>query len=505
MKARGRLLFGLVALASSFQIQDDCLVKEHIEDSDVMFDTLEFLSLVEENSPAVDVLLTCQNAGPIYLLSIGLEHFLLKKSGQEKPVQEESWDQLTKTAGWRRFKLGLANKTMTLECDSKPLLQKAFKLGCTVGGIKITKGRFTRKCSPGTPTWVVENDSELELPLVQMEKGVRESFTLFSLEPFTPSFSMKGAKVNLGFRGDSLVTSGDMKPLPAGPHDVSFQIFSEGNRTNLKVTKDGHIVQETALEDSPKCMEVSGDKKFVLVQKLGQTVPRNEHCNGPGEHCNGPGSIEKRLNVLWYFYIRRPMLADIQMEPDLQETKVRISIEKRTKCTSRITRHLNPNANAPRGIPSTFIKLFEQYRVKPAVNNELWCLAGVLAVVSTSFVAHLVFHYCYSRICKKDGSERQIVSTKNTEQKPSHRQSSIPEGTSCPAYLEPVSVPVAQFRGGAITSSRTLGRRSVMRVPCSIEHLYEEVDETRLTAIDRSLTAEHMESDWSSSGTAGSQ
>ncbi|XP_047489130.1 uncharacterized protein LOC125039336 [Penaeus chinensis] len=291
MKARGRLLLGLVALASSFQIQDDCLVKEHIEDSDVMFDTLEFLSLVEENSPAVDVLLTCQNAGPIYLLSIGLEHFLLKKSGQEKPVQEESWDQLTKTAGWRRFKLGLANKTMTLECDSKPLLQKAFELGCTVGGIKITKGRFTRKCSPGTPTWVVENDSELELPLVQMEKGVRESFTLFSLEPFTPSFSMKGAKVNLGFRGDSLVTSGDMKPLPAGPHDVSFQIFSEGNRTNLKVTKDGHIVQETALEDSPKCMEVSGDKKFVLVQKLGQTVPRNEHCNGPGEHCNGPEQI----------------------------------------------------------------------------------------------------------------------------------------------------------------------------------------------------------------------
>lgn len=32
-------------------------------------------------------------------------------------------------------------------------------------------------------------------------------------------------------------------------------------------------------------------------------------------------------------------------------------------------------------------------------NFTVWCLAGVLAVVSTSFLA-LVFHYCYSRICK---------------------------------------------------------------------------------------------------------
>ncbi|XP_063592611.1 uncharacterized protein LOC134769808 [Penaeus indicus] len=282
MKAKGRLLLGLVAIASSFQIQDDCLVKERIVYSDVMFDTLEFLSLVEENSPAVEVLLICQNVNPIYLLSIGLEKILLEKSDQDKSVQEESSDQLAKTAGWRRFKLGLANKTMTLECDGKSLLGKAFELGCTVGEIKITKGRFTRKCSPGTPTWVVENDSQLELPLVQMEKGVRESFTLFSLEPFTPSFSMKGAKVNLGLRGDSLVTSGNMKPLPAGPHDVLFEIFSEGSRTNLKVTKDGRVVHETALEDSPKCMEVSGDKKFVLVQKLGQNVPRNGHCDGGG-------------------------------------------------------------------------------------------------------------------------------------------------------------------------------------------------------------------------------
>lgn len=402
-------------------------MKERIEEKDVMFDTLEFLSLVEGNFTVAEVVLTCQDSETVYLLNIGQDKISLKKSGQEKSAQEEFSGQLATTAEWRRLKLGLANKNVTLECDGEPLLQNDFELGCTVGEISVDKGRFTRKCSPGTPTWVVETDSTLKLPLVQAEKGVRGSFTLFSLKPFKPSFSMKGAKVVLGLRGNSLVTNGNMEPLPAEPHDVLFEISSEGKRASLKVTKDGRVVHDTALEDSPKCMEVSGDEKFVLVQKLGLKAPRKEEASA---------------------------------------------------CTC--------DANG-------------------AENFTVWCLAGVLAVVSTSFLA-LVFHYCYSRICKNDDLVRGTVSTKNSEQKLSHRQSSFRE-ESYPAYLEPVSVPVAQFRGGTITCGRALGSRSTITVPSSTVHLYEEIDETRLTAIGRPLSdssTECTESERSSSGTEAS-
>lgn len=70
------------------------------------------------------------------------------------------------------------------------------------------------------------------------------------------------------------------------------------------MTKDGRVVHDTALEDSPKCMEVSGDEKFVLVQKLGLKAPRKEEasactCDANGAGMNRVNTTRRKIYLTW--------------------------------------------------------------------------------------------------------------------------------------------------------------------------------------------------------------
>ncbi|XP_042874783.1 uncharacterized protein LOC122254959 [Penaeus japonicus] len=261
-----------------------------------MFDTLEFLSLIDEKSAVTNAVLTCREFDSGILLNIRRDKISWRRTGFQDI--EVSLDESTEGFGWKRFKLGFANKTVTLERDGKPCLGKGLDLGCAVGKVSIKSGRFTGKCSPGTPGPGFRR-STVEIPLAVSGNHIREEFILFSPEPFNPSFKMKGAEVELGLRGDSLVTSGEMEPLPAEAHEVALQIVSDGSSAKLKMTKDGEVVLETALEDSPKCVQVSGNKRFVLVQKIRQDSPREDASSPNTAQCSETVHESSKIVAMW--------------------------------------------------------------------------------------------------------------------------------------------------------------------------------------------------------------
>lgn len=198
---------------------------------EVVYDSLEFLSFIRENSMS-EILLTCQDSDTGYLLSLSNDCITWKKLGWHKNTSR-TFHECEKIDGWTRFRLGLKN-TITLHGNDKSWLPEGLNLDCTVQSVDIKNGTFTQECTSNTPTWLVKNGKAVNIPL--RKDDARENLTLFSRVPFKPSFSVKGAELEMGRRGNALVTSGHKEPLPPTPHSIHFQIFLEEDAVQLKVT-----------------------------------------------------------------------------------------------------------------------------------------------------------------------------------------------------------------------------------------------------------------------------
>ncbi|XP_047489987.1 uncharacterized protein LOC125039772 [Penaeus chinensis] len=265
------------SLVLSFEIQDDCLVKNTIEKEKIAFDSLEFLSFIRDDFPITEVLMSCETSGHA---SIPAAFRLLNIS-----PQGVNWSSSTSSiprifpapqgvSGWTRLRLGLGKRLTLEDGDGHPWLPADLELGCEVRKVNIMYGKFTRGCSAGTPAWIVEDGATVDLPLQgtlirDSQENLQESIILFSKDAFKPILSLDGVKFELGLRGGRLVAGGATSPLPPVPHHVVLETFAGGNRKTLKMLSGKHEVFTEPIESAFTSMKVSGGNiTMVVVQRI---------------------------------------------------------------------------------------------------------------------------------------------------------------------------------------------------------------------------------------------
>ncbi|XP_063592610.1 uncharacterized protein LOC134769807 [Penaeus indicus] len=256
---------GLLTLcvASSFEIQEGCRVRERIEEKEFLFDSLDFLAIFPGSQMELKVLVQCRERSD--LIHISSDNITWNKKQKGTQTTEAASIPLAHgITGWERFTLSLKDKLTLEDRQNHSWVPFDIPLSCHPQDVSIIGKHLTRQCSPQTPTWVVK-DKKVDIPLYEGSEGVREALTLFSLLPFGPTFSICDASFSLGLRNEKLVTGSE--PLEGSAYSLSLSVLPDNT---LKVESEGVLLVSNSLEATPKSMEILGREgdKFVVVQHL---------------------------------------------------------------------------------------------------------------------------------------------------------------------------------------------------------------------------------------------
>ncbi|XP_042886292.1 uncharacterized protein LOC122262351 [Penaeus japonicus] len=263
------LVVGLLALGvvSSFEIQDGCRVRNSIQEDAFLFDTLDFSAIFPRNQTELKVLVKCdERSDLIHITSSNITHV---KTHNGKHSRNTVPHEHTLT-GWIRFTLSLKDELTLKDEHNHSWAPFDIPLSCSRPQQVSIEGKYlTRQCSPQTPTWVVD-DTGVDIPLSQESGQVGETLTLFSVQPFSPSFAICDSHFQLGLRDHKLVIGA--APLEGSAYSLSLSVPSDNT---LTVESEGEVVTSNTLKATPTSVRIRGrgGDRFVVVQHL---LPRQD-------------------------------------------------------------------------------------------------------------------------------------------------------------------------------------------------------------------------------------
>ncbi|XP_042886291.1 uncharacterized protein LOC122262350 [Penaeus japonicus] len=262
--AVGFLALGVV---SSFEIQDGCRVRNSIQEDAFLFDTLDFSAIFPRNQTELKVLVKCdERSDLIHITSSNITH-VKTHNGKHSRNTVPHEHSLT---GWIRFTLSLKDELTLKDEHNHSWAPFDIPLSCSRPQQVSIEGKYlTRQCSPQTPMWVVD-DTGVDIPLSQESGQVRETLTLFSVQPFSPSFAICDSHFQLGLRDHKLVIG--TAPLEGSAYSLSLSVPSDNT---LTVESEGEVVTSNTLKATPTSVRIRGrgGDRFVVVQHL---LPRQD-------------------------------------------------------------------------------------------------------------------------------------------------------------------------------------------------------------------------------------
>ncbi|KAG7168270.1 uncharacterized protein LOC121867379 [Homarus americanus] len=272
------LLYLATGLVAAFQAHQDCMVKNMIVETNIMFDSLDFYSLVYPGEHNLTASIVCQSKSEYDLLTFTTNNVTLKRSRSDNNNVYHSVP--PQVSGWTRFRLGLL-KMLTVHDGNGVAWLPDVSLNCTVSEVTIKNGNLTGQCSSNNPTWQVRGNQAVDIlfvnPMDNLNFGEKiTDLTLFSMKNYRPSFNVCGAELKLGIRNGSLAmsTGAPPEPLPPGSLRLALTLLHQNDQTILKVENEGMELVSTKLSCDPRRIRVRGsisDGKadvLLLVQHL---------------------------------------------------------------------------------------------------------------------------------------------------------------------------------------------------------------------------------------------
>ncbi|XP_063592609.1 uncharacterized protein LOC134769805 isoform X2 [Penaeus indicus] len=267
--------------ATPFEIQKDCIVSSEITESDILFDTLEFLALIPDELTRIRARISC--ADEKY-------HYIEWNSQTIKATTTSTYgpyDAPDNSSGWMRFTLGYVGNLTLLDGRRQPWLPDNITLECPVYKVELSGSRFARMCPTNTPVWKVEGKDGVNIPL-QVDDETPENLTLFSTTTFRAVFSVDDSEFHLGMSGESLMTGRHHGPLLGGiSHRLVLKAYKENGSTMFQVFSAGLPIHTESLKEVPKRMRVQSQdgRRFVLVQTW-HTGKAGEPHSDDEKQCN---------------------------------------------------------------------------------------------------------------------------------------------------------------------------------------------------------------------------
>ncbi|XP_069975961.1 uncharacterized protein [Penaeus vannamei] len=288
-KARTSFLLLLLHIfpAAPFEILRDCIVSSQITESNILFDTLEFLALVPDGRTGIRARISCAD-DQYHYIEWNSQRITATTTSTFGPYGAPD-----SSNGWTRFTLGYVGHLTLFDGRRQSWLPGNISFQCPVSNVELSGSFFTRMCPTSTPVWKVEGKGSVDIPL-HVDDETPENLTLFSTTNFRPVFRVDDSEFHLGMSGESLMTGRHHEPLFGGTdHRLVLKTYKENGSTMFQVLSAGLPIHTESLKEVPKRMRVQSQDghRFVLVQNLGSRWPwytreaRNPHDNTEGQ-CN---------------------------------------------------------------------------------------------------------------------------------------------------------------------------------------------------------------------------
>nr|XP_053638604.1 uncharacterized protein LOC128693157 [Cherax quadricarinatus] len=272
-----------VCLVAAFEIQEDCLVRNTIEVTQIIFDTLEFLSLARPEEHSLTATIFCEDISQFDYLNVTSSSVSLRRLPHDENLNSPTYSTPNTIIGWTRFRLGFMNNLSLYDSNNVSWLPGPTPLDCIISKLKIQNGNFTRQCASNTPAWLMNGSQAVDVlvdaDIVSLTSGAKEKridLTLFSTKKYKPFFNVCGVEFQLGVREGSLVMVSGLTadPLPPGHHRLALIFLSLDQQTTFKIESEGEQLLETKLASYPSKVRIWGRKNdiFLLVQHL-HTIP----------------------------------------------------------------------------------------------------------------------------------------------------------------------------------------------------------------------------------------
>ncbi|XP_047490028.1 uncharacterized protein LOC125039796 [Penaeus chinensis] len=261
--------------ATLFEIQKDCIVSSQIAESDILFDTLEFLALIPDEPTRIRARISCAD-DKYHYIEWNSQTIKAKTTSTYGPYAAPD-----NSSGWMRFTLGYMGNLTLLDGRRQPWLPGNISFECPVYKVELSGSSFVRMCPTNTPVWKVEGKDGVDIPL-QVNDETPENLTLFSTTTFRAVFSVDDSEFHLGMSGESLMTGRHHGPLLGGiSHRLVLKTYKENGSTMFQVLSAGLPIHTESLKQVPKRMRVQSQdgRRFVLVQTWYTRKAGEPHSN----------------------------------------------------------------------------------------------------------------------------------------------------------------------------------------------------------------------------------
>nr|XP_027236658.1 uncharacterized protein LOC113827913 [Penaeus vannamei] len=211
-KARTSFLLLLLHIfpAAPFEILRDCIVSSQITESNILFDTLEFLALVPDGRTGIRARISCAD-DQYHYIEWNSQRITATTTSTFGPYGAPD-----SSNGWTRFTLGYVGHLTLFDGRRQSWLPGNISFQCPVSNVELSGSFFTRMCPTSTPVWKVEGKGSVDIPL-HVDDETPENLTLFSTTNFRPVFRVDDSEFHLGMSGESLMTGRHHEPLFGGP------------------------------------------------------------------------------------------------------------------------------------------------------------------------------------------------------------------------------------------------------------------------------------------------
>lgn len=226
-KARTSFLLLLLHIfpAAPFEILRDCIVSSQITESNILFDTLEFLALVPDGRTGIRARISCAD-DQYHYIEWNSQRITATTTSTFGPYGAPD-----SSNGWTRFTLGYVGHLTLFDGRRQSWLPGNISFQCPVSNVELSGSFFTRMCPTSTPVWKVEGKGSVDIPL-HVDDETPENLTLFSTTNFRPVFRVDDSEFHLGMSGESLMTGRHHEPLFGGTdHRLVLKTYKENGST----------------------------------------------------------------------------------------------------------------------------------------------------------------------------------------------------------------------------------------------------------------------------------